>query len=259
MKRQIVYMSILILLLSFLLSGCHADSPPVETAPVDDSIRNETAIMPNHVIRIGDSYKYYPDYASGHFLCTVTDARVVTQESECPPLDMIDTGWLWATEDGERVLFEKAEWFTEGGAFDRGCRMVLVDLTVTNVDAIANLDDGTFTTNGYFLDPYAFHAYAVGSMVDLTLTFDYGMQYVDYKHDYFSLLGQYSEDNLETLGAEHYAIRILPGETVSYTLGYPVDANEDGSPKDLSDVMFCTGSNRFIKDGVFVDLALGDE
>lgn len=248
-------------MLTILLAGCDAVQVP-QGEVEEEFVRDNTEVMPEHVIQIGDEFEYTPEvYVEGHFLCTVTDVRVVQEEAECPPAELWVSDSLAADVNGEEVIFEYEEWFTEGGAYDHGCRIILADVTMTNVDAESELDDGT-NSGGPFKDPYLFTAYNVLNLVDLSSVRSLGGKYhrfLGYDRGYFSFLRPDSEDDRETNGNEHQAIRIAPGETVSFTVGFLLHADPEGGIRDLSQLMLSVGANTSAKEGVFIDPKLGDD
>lgn len=60
-----------------------------------------------------------------------------SEQSQCPPEEKFLDPWALVFQDGKEVSVKYEEWFTDGGAFDLGAQLLLVDLTVTNVDAVA--------------------------------------------------------------------------------------------------------------------------
>lgn len=256
-----------LLLLVFALAGCESVGTVLED-PTEPMIENNTKILPKNYIQFGDSFEYYPQSSDGHFECSVTDVQLVTEQSQCPAEDKFLYVRSVGFVDGEPREFEYDEWFTEGGAFDLGTRLVLVDLTVTNVDAVAWLDNGTFNGDcGYFRDEYAFAINDIIQLMDLTRVF--GEKADQYYHGlggfaYFSRAGEFEEEDiLDTIGHEKFALKILPGETISFTVGYLVDGSEDGKPRDFSTTALCVvGSGNGIGQvytSTFIDPKLGEE
>lgn len=262
----------LLLIAVMFLTGCGVvELPSIElTEPV---ISGNTTILPKNVLQIGDSFEVYPDVAGGHFICTVTDVRVVSEQSQCPPVTQFHLPYLGGVVDGKDYFFEYDEWFTEGGPFDQGTRIMLVDLTVTNVDAVAWLDNGMNNSEcGYYWHDYAFPSSAFVNPIDLTNVYGSGKD--QYYHNaggfiYFSRRGEYleqvdltEEEITDSLGDEETAIAVKPGETVSFTIGYSIHGEEDGTPADLSLWWLCIPKmERFnsVNYGVFIDTKLGDE
>lgn len=266
MRKRVVISLVVLLSVLLLLSACSNPGEPQPGAEGGWQHReNDGQIVPKNVISMGEAFEVYPMKADGHLLCTVTGVRLVTEETECPPREHFpEPPLLSATVDGDSVNYEYEEWFTEGGAFDQGCRIMLVDVTVTNVDAVAWLDNGTSNSDrGLFLDPYAFYAYHITNMVNLEQVISQsGDVCFALAHAFcFSEAGKYSEDIRETMGYEPGAIQILPGQTVTYTLGYPVHTNTDGSTPDPSNLWLCVhgGETSRVETGIFIDTKLGDD
>lgn len=278
MKKRSIWVFVTIFLLAVSMTACAASPADVtdgtnvtdtkkSTNPVGSPEERQgrdqhnTEIMPETVLQLGESYDYFPLGATGHLRCTVTAARAITSSDDCPPCDMFSFDLLCATENGKTLNFRYPEWFTEGGAIDHGCHIIMVDVTVTNVDAVGTVYDGTDACEGEFSDPTAFTSYFVANLVDLSDVYSdpQGYSFTPCSFAYFSLLGQYSEDIADTPGDEAKAIQIAPGETVSYTLGYLVHANRDETPKDLSMLMLCGGNDAYAETGTFIDLCLEDK
>ena len=225
---------------------------------------NHTRIMPKNVIQIGETYEFSTTQADGHFLCTITGVRMVTTQSECPPDEWFDAEYAATLEASDDDHYPYEEWFAKDGAFERNCRIILVDISVTNVDAQSWLDNGTFVTGcGWFADANLFYAYDFGKLADLDTVIKQNntQQYMTIGSFGFSKFGEYADDP-NTKGYEPAAIRIAPGETVSYTLAYPINATlfgtEDGTLRDLSSLMLCISLDTDPENGIFVDLKLGD-
>lgn len=253
-------------LLSLLLSSCSNNiGPSNNTGEYVTYKEHNTEIKPKNVIRMGESFEFLipESKGTGHFLCTVTGARILTDESQLSlvePNQLLEGDKLVATIDGEGVFYPYDEWFTEGGAFDRGCRFILVDLSVTNVDAQGWLDSEE--PRGFFEERYTFHSYEFISLANLSRYTEVDEQY-DFARvhcRYFDKMGDFCpEDILTTLGYEPYAIQILPGQTVTYTLGYGVNTDLEGNPVPLSDLMVVAGADRNAETGIFIDLELEDD
>lgn len=250
---------------AILLGGCGTVNDAPDTEPTERRVEGNTEIMPQNVIQIGESFSFYPQKADGELRCTVTKVWVVEEQSQCPPEESFALTGLWAYPEGDSVgrIYRYNEWFAEGGAFDLGARFLMVELSVTNVDAVAWLDDGTTTgSSGWFTNPYLFYAYAPIFAADLSVVQgEEGREYFSGGGElyYFSEMGKYSEDDLETVGIETYGIEILPGETVTYTLGYGVSGNPGGQTMDLSKLWLAVSGTMDVDEGIFIDTKLGDD
>lgn len=258
-----------------IISGCSV-SPDGLDAPdpnADSSLQTiPTDKMPVNIIQIGDSFDYTFSDFTGRLSGTVTDVRVVRDASDCPPrqwFDEIDTIFASATdENGVWLYFPYDELFTDGGAYDHGCRMLLVDLTLTNVDAECPLDQGLFNAGGWYLDPYLFMAYSAVSACDLTVLTNGSSGpapgYYIFSANGFSYKGTSEQDDPNTKGYEQDAIRIAPGESVSFTLCYIIDPQflkdgTTGNARDLSKIWLCVGAVNDLDTGVFIDTQLGED
>lgn len=246
-----------------------------QSGPEKTDMTSVDLAEPKNIIQIGDSFECCPDRAEGHLLCTVTDVRLVTEESQCPPKEAFcgnDVLSVHGSENERPKDYRYEEWFVEGGAFDQGAGILLVDISVTNVDAVAWFSDGTFTaTTGYFHDSDAFHAYSFVTTADMSKVEKWpdGSQVVSdwlTRLIYFSRTGEYNSEELhDTPGQELYALQIPIGQTVSFTLGYSIDGYQNGAAPDLSDLWFTVqpGRNitteglRNLETSIFIDTKLG--
>ena len=135
-------------------------------------------------------------------------------------------------------LVYREDWFTEGGAFDQGCRILVVDVTLKNIDAEGlPLEQG-----GYHKDPTVFDMAAIMNLVDTSIVYNDDGDYPTYQRSIemgFSLLNQFipeedivSEDPF--IHNDSNKVQLPKGETVSFSLCYPVTQYDDGSPRKLS-------------------------
>ncbi len=255
MCRKLCSLLILCLCVSLMLSACHSMS---NDDPEESRIRDNTEVMPQNVIQLGDSYEYTPTEATGHFLCKITDVRIITEPEDCPPKEDMESSNLYATVDGERVRFPYEEWFTEGGAFDQGCRLVMVELTVTNVDAESPVS--TETDPSGYNDPYRFPPHNFVRLINLADLYDNEEHpsYHKISFNYCSASLDAPEDDPTTDGQEQFSFRVQPGETVTFTMGFPLNPNGDGVTPDQSMLMLCSGPDSGVETGLFIDLGLGD-
>lgn len=214
-------------------------------------------LLPENVIGMGELFEYTPPGAEGTMRCRITDARVVHSAAECPPEALIQEGWFW--DETGRIPYEN--WFTEGGAYDQGCRIVLIELELTNVDAKASVSDGSLgSTDGFFRDPYAFLAYDVIQLADLSKPYEMpdNVDYREYWFSYYSGYGQYApEDDPDTIGVEPFVVKVEAGQTVCYTLGFLLQG-EDGKTVDLPMLRATRGADSDTKTGLFIELELVD-
>lgn len=254
MRRLFALLTAIFMVLG--ITACGEDDKPSGGSDTLLPVYNDT-VKPKNYIALGEEYEFYPSMADGHFRCSVTNARIMTKE-ECPPKEMLVSDSLMAKDRA----YPYEEWFTEDGAYAQGCRVILVDVTVRNVDAVAWLASGE--NPGLFEDPYAFYLYSVVGIADTSQLYEdeeTGNRTYAFTGDfsYFSLLGQYDgEDGSHIPGIVAYGTRLLPGESISFTLGYSVHTNPDGSPRDMSQLVLCTSKDADVETGVFIDMGLED-
>ena len=192
---------------------------------------------------------------TGTLECSVDSVRIVTEESQCPPEDWFHSRSLGIMnlELGRMQLCPMEEWFTEGGAFDQGCRLVVVDMTVKNIDAQSK--------KAFYDDPTQFD---MGDLIHL----------VD--RNYVSTSTWYDEEekkekevqfyqgflnvgySLWTVMGQDDSALIPPGESVSFSVVFPVHQNDDGTAKDLSKLALTT-THPLVKDCYLYELTEGED
>ena len=124
------------------------------------------------------------------------------------------------------VWYDYPDWTEEDGYFGDGVYLILVDVTATSVGAEmhTNSDDHP---GGEFADPYIFFVAGYPALTDISGTTwmqkDYQLGYTNIA--YFSLMNQRSEHPL--------ALRLAPGESITYTIGYLVTDHELGGDFSL--------------------------
>lgn len=254
MKRRNLLVITAGILVPLILSACGKEG---ESEPT--RIRDNTEVMPQNVIQLGDDYEYTPVDVTGHFLCKITDARIITDPEDCPPKEYMESSNLRATVDGERVRFPYEEWFTEGGAYDHGCRLVMVELTVTNVNAQSPVSTEA-NPEGYN-DPYRFAPHNFVRLINLA-DLSGNDEYQSYQKIFCNFCSPHMdapEDDPATDGQENVSFRVQPGETVTFTMTFPLNTNQDGTTPELSMLMLSSGANTDVETGLFIDLELGDD
>ena len=227
-----------------------SDAVPTETAGEDPEEIN--VAEPKTMLAIGDTFKYKYTLGTGHFLCKITGASIIDEASECPPEEQFKTSNpVWADDaDGEVTFFTYDEFFTEGGACDRGVRFVKVDLEVTNVDAQCfPYVEGSFS-DGLFKDPYLVHYYEFLHVVDLARV-NWPNRVAGFNRYDLCL----PEDDRATIGIETNAIRVAPGETVSFSYYFWMPVFH-GRPTDVGHICAISGVDTNLETGIFIDLDL---
>lgn len=250
---------------AILLSGCGVLGGTSDTEPTERRVEGNTEVLPQNVIQIGESFPCTAFQGEGSLQCAVTKVWILDEQSQCPSEENFYLTGLHAYSEGDPNgrLYRYDEWFTEGGAFDLGARLLMVELSVTNVDAEAWLDDGTNKGDiGWFTNPYLFYAYCPIKTADLSvLEGPEGYECFAGIGEcvYFSEMGKYSEDDMNTVGYEPMAIEIKPGETVTYTLGYNISGDSGGQMRNFSTLWLAVSGTMDVDEGIFIDTKLGDD
>lgn len=190
---------------------------------------------------------------TGTLECSVNSARIVTEESQCPPEEWFHARSLGIMnlELGRMQLCPMEEWFTEGGAFDQGCRLVVVDMTVKNIDAQSKKE--------FYDDPTQFD---VGDLIHLV-----DRSYVSTNTWYDEVEKKEKEvqfyQGYLSVGCSLWTVRgqnddaLIPiGESVSFSMVFPVNQNDDGTAKNLSTLALTT-THPLVKDRYLIELTEG--
>ena len=271
LKRLPIYLLILALVGYGVKRFMDQNQPPEVLSDVIPTVPTQVPTQPEdpasllkNVVSVGGYFDIYPRYGDGHFRCRIINATVVQDASVCPPKELFYDGtrFVRMIEDGGGYASgEYEEWFVEGGAYDHGDRVILIELEMTNVDFVGRIYDGSFTSeDGYFKDPYAIQPYMPIQLADLARSYVVQgyRELKEYDCKYFSELGKYGEDDPETIGSEQLAIQILPGETKTCTLGFLVE-NKDGKPVDMSMLRVILNADSYTETGIFIELGLENE
>ena len=209
-------------------------SPPVNLAA--DENRDAFKQYFSKCVEIGETFAHtsvtVTDF-SGTLECTVTDIRLVSEEVECPPREWFDSARLDTQASGWVKPYYYEEWFTENGAFDKGCRLILVDMTVENIDARAYIVD----EGGEYYDPYVFSASSILRLMDVEHFYEKDELFSGCQAIGFSLLNSYAPTNPPENDPEPtdpFDFVIEPGDMVSFTLVFPLQHNADDAPQEVS-------------------------
>ena len=205
---------------------------PTQPPPAEQGIPPEKLVK--NILSIGDTFSVYPWEATGHLDCKVLSARFVNEEADCPREWLIGEGYLEAYND-EHGSYVYDEWFLPGGPLEQGARLVNIELEVTNVDAVANVQVGDFdpaACDAYYREPDLFDGYNLLVIADLGTMDSYGNSSW-YHTALFSETGKYApEDDVGTVGNERYALKLAPGETKQITLIISVPSTFEHTARD---------------------------
>ena len=204
------------------------------TQPPTIELETPPEELEDNILCIGDHFSLYPSYATGHLDCRVTSAGFVTDEADCPR-DWLTTESYLNIYDEEHGPYYYDEWFLPGGPLEQGARLVRIELEITNVDAVANVQEGSFhpdVCNVRYKEPDLFDGFGLLSIADLS-TMDKEGNFSYYHTALFSETGKYSsEDDRETMGDERYALKLAPGETKYITIIFSIPSTYEQTAKN---------------------------
>lgn len=250
--KYVIKIIALVLCSVFIFVGCAVNIPvkkATNTGSENDIALEETqteATIPtgnlssetDHFEPVTWQESYYGD---GMLQITITSARVVKDTEEINLNGFMDDTsviiyhgeWYdeyckdWRTyADQYMTVYQRYDFCDDSGNFVDGVSMVLLDVTVENLDATNRYqaEDGSWTSR--LGNPYVFNVQFIGKLLDLNQKNESSQTYNYYLPNYYS---EYNSCPEMSSGFE-----VAPGERVSFQLGFLVGNNEDGSEIDLS-------------------------
>lgn len=188
---------------------------------------------------LGEPIEVAPmDRKEGKLIATYSNARLVSRKSDIPNLNGIYDPWKPACqirEDGIHVynyggVGETPSFVQSDGKFLDGIYLLLLDVTIQNIDCAcytASDIGGSGYALGMYEDPYVFREI---TMRGEWVWDSYEPYYRAGGAEYFSRMNERPEHPL--------VFRLLPGETITYTVGFFIDDRVDLEhifidPKDL--------------------------
>lgn len=246
--KHIQYMLFALILL--ILSGCthnqYEDGTTVQQEVVAAEDQQTDGTIPTGDLSSDTDFfepvtwkeSYYGD---GMLQITISSARVVTAMDDIDLNGFMDETsvciyhgeWYeeylkdWRThKDQYMTVYQCFDFCDDSGNFVDGIKMVLLDVTVENLDATNRYqeEDGSWISR--LGNPYVFNVQFIGKLLDLNQNNESSQTYGYYEPNYYS---EYNSCPEMSSGFE-----VAPGETVSFQLGFLIGNNEDGSDIDLS-------------------------
>lgn len=149
--------------------------------------------------------------------------------------------------DGNPIMYYYPDCVDESGALVEGGNLVIMDVTVTSQDAVNFITDPeTGEQNRRYADnPFLFRADEIAYLVDITENFE--DDYTYYDAVFFSLMGRYEEHPM--------AYEVLPGESISFRIGFLVGNRQDGTSMDFSNVVLTTNWGDAEKEFYDIDIS----
>lgn len=284
MKRIISIVLIFSMLLAF--AGCTMEEDlqeqslaisPTPSGSGSDISSNEdstqaTQTQQSTSLKFEYSVETAPDkILSGKMQFTISNPRVANHKNDIPGGDFSGAvADIWKNgEVKEYVCYSQRfpSFILDDGSFVEGVKLIMVDVTVTNIDAKMRTQkdaDAEGKGGGLYTDPYIFRVDSLLCFTDTEKssgaesTFGGVSSEGNYpllNASYFSLLDQCEEHS--------FAFDLEPGETKTFTVGIVVGNNENGSDRDISTMAVRIASAKHIggteSDIYYVSLGLGGD
>lgn len=194
---------------------------------------------------------------SGKLILTVEGARAASRAADVPEGGFKQTDDFVILSNGsEETEYKFQNCVQADGSFREGVRLILVDFTLESQDAENETaeeagEHGRY--QGKYQNPYIFRAdslfYLMNASEAAQKASGSGSLTAVSRPSFFSLYGQLEEHD--------FAFELLPGETIRFTLGYPVGNFLGGAPAALSDL--CLSDAPSWAGATLIDLNLGGD
>lgn len=206
---------------------------PTAPPPVEQGVPPEELV--DNIIGIGDTVTVYGDEFTGHLELTVNAAKFVTDPLDCPEKWLYEYAEVYAPPwDAEDFGYD--HWFLPGGPLDRGGKVVRVDVAITNVDAVAYVQEGDKLDPGnphaFFFEEDYFRHNTLFHLTDLSEMDQHGNIPWFHVEGHSDAQKFVPEDDLRTLGTESFVLKIPIGQTVQVSMIFPISTKDSGTPRD---------------------------
>lgn len=202
-------------------------------------------------VGIGEAFEHTPICMQGILRCTVTNTRLVTGPEDCPPESWFDSSLALIGEDGRAHLVAYDQWFAPGGPIDQGCGIVVAEVLMENISAV-----GLPPEEGGQEDPYLFDVYGLLKLVDTELIYQDPNTDQSWYQGYICMGSDIFEKNQALDDKEQQYIRIEPGQSARVQICFPINQNDDGSPKDVEKLALVTNSSAYTNEEYLISLTL---
>lgn len=206
---------------------------PTELPPGEQGVPPEELV--DNIIGIGDTVTVYGDEFTGHLELTVNAAKFVTDPLDCPEEWMYECTSIWAYPE-DSGDFDYDHWFLPGGPLDRGGKLVQVDVSITNVDAVAYVQEGDkldpSNPHAFFFEEDFFSHNFMLYLTDLSEMDQHGNIPWFHVEGHSDARKFVQEDDIRTLGTESFVLKIPMGQTVQLSMFFPVSTKHNGTSRD---------------------------
>lgn len=217
----------------------------VSTAPVIKT-HGETDEAANVDLPDGISWKA-PGIEVGTLHYTITRVSVLTNVFNTGIGSIRESATMGIYDsEGNLTLYHYPECIDEYGELVEGGNLIVLDITVTSQDAVnfvTNKSTGV-QSRRYPDNPFLFRADEIAYLVDITEDAENG--YTFYDAVFFTQMGYFGEHEM--------AYEVLPGESISFRIGYLLGNRPDGTPLNPADLVMTTNWGKAEKE--FYDLGL---
>lgn len=215
----------------------------------------------DNIIGIGEAVPVYDEEFTGHLELTVTEARFVTSQADCPKEWMYEYATLYAPPE-EADDFSYDHWFLPNGPLDRGARLVRLEVSITNVDAVAKVQvgnefDASNITGFFYEDDFFPHNFLL-HLTDLSET-DADGNLRRFQVEGHSDVGKFvREDDPNTIGTDNMALKIPLGKTVQVSMIFPVSTKDNGTARNPGYLFGVVKGKEIDDPRTYIDLNLED-
>lgn len=245
MNKSIISYVLVFLLSIIVIAGCKAAGSDISTAPLDAVINTYTSDTANvtetepFVTETKPAQTFcfewdeWHNIKSGKLMFTLSNPRVTKNWPE-------EGGFygqpIWFADEKNNV-FAYPDFINADGTLIEGVYLILLDVSVVSNDAIcytSDYFDPETYYSGTYEDPYLFSAGHIGFFTDMGK--NDGMPI-----NYYSELGKYQDTG--EFSNELLLFRILPGETLEFTIGMVFTEESYNGIMNISKIHFTETSN----------------
>ncbi len=176
---------------------------------------------------------------AGKLHCEFSNIRMVNHRDDIPRLegfrDDAQCSFPGLADNeiyDEKTVFRYPDFILENGEFIPNAYLLLMDVTVTSIGAAAYTihdRDSEGYPKGQYTEECLFRADPIINLTNKTQYIKGESQF--FGIDYFSDMNKEKENRM--------LFRLLPGETISFTLGFLVDDEKYGGKFDLDELTLC--------------------
>jgi len=239
-----VVLALLVVMTGYAIWETVAAPGKTDSAPqvkTEDNVPEEAVDLPE-----GISWTA-PGIEVGTLYYTITRASVLNNLNNTGLGGIRESAILCIYDtEGNQTMYHYPECVDESGNLVEGGSFIVLDITVTSQDAV-NFITNTATgvqSRRYADNPFLFRADEIAYLVDITENPEEG--YTFYDAVYFTDMGYFEEHEM--------AYEVLPGDSISFRIGYLVGNRPDGSPLNPKDLVMTTNWGSAEKE--FYDLGL---